>query len=42
VADQALRDAYMVWNWALASIPALAFIVLTLGAAALIKYLFWR
>jgi hypothetical protein len=42
VADLALHDTYIVWNWALASIPPLVVMVLVLGAAALIKYLFWR
>jgi hypothetical protein len=42
VADLALHDTYIVWNSALASIPPLAVMVLVLGAAALIKYLFWR
>jgi hypothetical protein len=42
MADIALHDTYIVWNWALASIPPLAVFVLVLGAGALIKYLFWR
>jgi len=37
-----LPDTYIVWNWALASIPPLAVIVLVLGAAALVKFLIWR
>jgi hypothetical protein len=42
MADIMLHDTYIVWNWALRLILLLAVIVLILGAAALIKYLFFR
>jgi hypothetical protein len=42
MADIMLHDTYIVWNWALSLIVLLAIIVLVLGAAALIKYLFYR
>jgi hypothetical protein len=42
VADLVLHDTYIVWNWALDLILLLALIVLILGAAALVKYLFFR
>jgi hypothetical protein len=42
MADTALHDTYIVWNWALGLILLVAVIVLVLGAAALIKYLFFR
>ena len=42
MADIMLHDTYIVWNWALNLILLLAVIVLVLGAAALIKYLFFR
>ena len=42
MADIMLHDTYIVWNWALSLIVLLAVIVLILGAAALIKYLFFR
>ena len=40
--DIVLHDTYIVWNWALGLILPLALIVLILGAAALVKYLFFR
>jgi len=42
MADIMLHDTYIVWNWALSLTVPLAVIVLILGAAALIKYLFFR
>jgi hypothetical protein len=42
VADMVFHDTYVVWNWALSLFLVLALIVLILGAAALIKYLFFR
>lgn len=42
MADMTFHDTYIVWNWALGTIFLLVVIVLMLGAAALIKYLFWR
>ena len=42
MADIMLHDTYIVWNWALSLFLLLALIVLILGAAALIKYLFFR
>lgn len=39
--DVALHDTYIVWHWALGAVLALAVVVLILGAAALIKYLFF-
>jgi hypothetical protein len=42
MADVVLRDTYFVWNWGLGFILLLVVIVLILGAAALIKYLFFR
>ena len=42
MADLVLHDTYIVWNWALDLILLLALIVLILGAAALVKYLFFR
>jgi len=42
MADIMLHDTYIVSNWALSLIVLLAVIVLVLGAAALIKYLFFR
>ena len=42
MADIMLHDTYIVWNWVLSLILLLAVIVLVLGAAALIKYLFFR
>lgn len=38
----ALHDTYIVWTWELSAILLLMVIVLILGAAALIKYLFFR
>ena len=40
--DIVLHDTYIVWNWARDLILPLALIVLILGAAALVKYLFFR
>ena len=42
MADVVLHDTYFVWNWGLGFIFLLVVIVLILGAAALIKYLFFR
>jgi hypothetical protein len=42
MADIFLHDTYIVWSWTLSLILLLAVIVLVLGAAALIKYLFFR
>jgi hypothetical protein len=42
MADVVLHDTYFVWNWGLSFIFLLVVIVLVLGAAALIKYLFFR
>jgi len=42
MADITIHDTYFVWNWVLSLILLLAVIVLVLGAAALIKYLFFR
>jgi hypothetical protein len=42
MADMMLHDTYIVWNWTLSLILLLAVVVLILGAAALIKYLFFR
>jgi hypothetical protein len=42
MADIVLHDTYIVWSWGLGFILLLAVIVLILGAAALIKYLFFR
>jgi hypothetical protein len=42
IADMMLHDTYIVWNWALSLILLLTVIVLILGAAALVKYLFFR
>ena len=39
--DMVFHDTY-VWNWALSLFLLLALIVLILGAAALVKYLFFR
>jgi hypothetical protein len=41
-AQMALHDTYIVWNWELSAILLLVVVVLILGAAALIKYLFFR
>lgn len=38
--DVALHDTYFVWSWSL--VAWLHIIVLVLGAAALVKYLFFR
>ena len=40
--DIVLHDTYIVWNWTLSLFLLLALIVLVLGAAALVKYLFFR
>jgi hypothetical protein len=40
--DIALHDTYIVWHWSAGLIPPLVVVVLILGAAALIKYLFFR
>jgi hypothetical protein len=40
--DVLLHDAYVVWNWAFGFVYLLTVVVLMLGAAALIKYLFFR
>ena len=40
--DIVLHDTYIVWNWALSLILVLTVVVLILGAAALVKYLFFR
>jgi hypothetical protein len=42
MSDIAFHDTYIVWNWALGVTFLLVDIVLILGAAALIKYLFFR
>ena len=42
MADMVLHDTYIVWNGGLGFILLLVVIVLFLGAAALIKYLFFR
>ena len=42
MADLVLHDTYIVWNCAPDLILLLALIVLILGAAALVKYLFFR
>lgn len=41
MADIVLHDTYIVWNWGLGFVLLLVVIVLILGAAALIKYLFF-
>jgi len=41
-AQMALHDTYIVWSWELSAILLLVVVVLILGAAALIKYLFFR
>jgi hypothetical protein len=40
--DVALHDTYIVWSWAFGFVYLLLVLVLMLGAAALIKYLFFR
>jgi hypothetical protein len=41
--DLALHDTYyIVWHWGVSLILLLLVLVLILGAAALIKYLFFR
>jgi hypothetical protein len=40
--DLAMHDTYLVWSWALNAILVLVIVVLLLGAAALIKFLFFR
>jgi hypothetical protein len=40
--DLAFHDTYVVWNSALSATLLLFDVVLLLGAAALIKYLFFR
>jgi len=42
MAGMMLHDTYIVWSWALSLILLLVVVVLILGAAALIKYLFFR
>jgi hypothetical protein len=42
VPDLVLHDTYYVWHWTLSLFLLLALIVLILGAAALVKYLFFR
>jgi hypothetical protein len=39
--DLVMHDTYFVWSWALNAFLVLVIIVLLLGAAALIKYLFF-
>jgi hypothetical protein len=41
IAQMALHGTYIVWNWELSAILLLVVVVLILGAAALIKYLFF-
>jgi hypothetical protein len=41
IARTALHDTYIVWNWERSAILLLVVVVLILGAAALIKYLFF-
>jgi hypothetical protein len=40
--DLVMHDTYFVWSWALNAILVLVIVVLLLGAAALIKFLFFR
>jgi hypothetical protein len=40
--DFVLHDTYIVWNWGQGFVLLLVVIVLILGAASLIKYLFFR
>ena len=42
VADMALHDTYIVWNWKLGFLVLLVVVALILGIAALIKYLLFR
>ena len=42
MSDIVLHDTYIVWNWAFGLLLLLIGFVLILGAAALIKYLFFR
>jgi hypothetical protein len=42
VAEMALHETYIVWNWEVPIILLLVIIVLILGAAALIKFLLFR
>jgi len=40
--DLVVHDTYVAWNWALGATLLLFITVLLLGAAALVKYLFFR
>jgi hypothetical protein len=42
VAEMALHETYIVWNWEVPIILLLVIVVLILGAAALIKFLLFR
>ena len=42
MADIALHDTYFVGSWSLGFLFLLVVVVLLLGAAALVKYLFFR
>jgi hypothetical protein len=42
MADIALHDTYFVGSWSLGFLLLLVVVVLVLGAAALVKYLFFR